>query len=168
MTMEEMEQMEYELRSVYSDPDVLLNATINAVMRALCVPAKLLGYRYIFLAVRFIRTRPPKLRSTTKKELYPYIEHCMNTTKPMIMRTMHYAIERAWERADPDVLYSYLGLRGKNRKDPPSNLEFVYLIAERVRLIIGDPLWEEHCRNVMSEIGKRHPWLNGLTKHPSI
>ena len=35
MTMEEMEQMEYELRSVYSDPDVLLNATINAVMRAL-------------------------------------------------------------------------------------------------------------------------------------
>ena len=160
MTMEEMQEMEDALRSVYHDYDALLNGTINAVMHALCVPAKLLGYRYIFLAVRFIRTRPPKLRSTTKKELYPYIEQCMNTTKPMIMRTMHYAIEQAWERADPDVLYSYLGLRGKNRKDPPSNLEFVYLIAERVRLIIGDPLWEEHYQRVLKEIRKKYPWLN--------
>ncbi len=160
MTMEEMQEMEDALRSVYHDQDALLNGTINAVMHALCVPAKLLGYRYIFLAVRFIRTRPPKLRSTTKKELYPYIEQCMHTTKPMIMRTMHYAIEQAWERADPDVLYSYLGLRGKNRKDPPSNLEFVYLIAERVRLIIGDPLWEEHYQRVLADMRKKYPWLN--------
>ena len=67
MTMEEMQEMEDMLRSRYSDPDALLDATINAVMRALCVPAKLLGYRYIFLAARFIRTRPPELRSTAKK-----------------------------------------------------------------------------------------------------
>ena len=160
MTMTEMEQMEDELRSAYPDPDALLNATINTIMRTLGVSAKLLGYRYIFLAVRFIRTRPPKLRSTTKKELYPYIEKCMKTTKPMIMRTMHYAITHAWKRADPDILYSYLGLRGKNLKDPPSNLEFVYLVAERVRLIIGDPMWEEHYQQVMQEIGKRFSWLN--------
>ena len=160
MTLEEMTEMEETLRSKYSDPDALLDATINAVMRTLCVPAKLLGYRYIFLAARFIRTRPPLLRSTTKKELYPYLEQCMNTTKPMIMRTMHYAIERAWKRADPEVLYSYLGLRGRNLKDPPGNLEFVYLIAERVRMIIGDPMWEEHYRRVMAEAKQIYPWLN--------
>ena len=160
MTLDEMKKMEDELRSRYSNEDALLDATINAVMRALCVPAKLLGYRYIFLAVRFIRTRPPLLRSPTKKELYPYIERCMNTTKPMIMRTMHYAIERAWKRADPEVLYSYLGLRGKNLKDPPGNIEYVYLIAERVRLIIGDPMWEEHYQRVMAEAKKIYPWLN--------
>ena len=160
MTLDEMHEMEDALRARYSDPDALLDATINAVMRALCVPAKLLGYRYIFLAVRFIRTRPPLLRSTTKKELYPYIEKCMNTTKPMIMRTMHYAIERAWKRADPDVLYNYLGLRGKNLKDPPGNLEYVYLIAERVRLIIGDPEWEEHYQRVMAELKQVYSWLN--------
>lgn len=160
MTLNEMCEMEEALRSRYSNPDVLLDATINAVMRALCVPAKLLGYRYIFLAVRFIRTRPPLQRSTAKKDLYPYIEKCMNTTKPMIMRTMHYAIERAWKRADPEVLYSYLGLRGKNLKDAPGNLEFVYLIAERVRLIIGDPAWEEHYQRVIAEAKQLYPWLN--------
>ena len=160
MTLKEMHEMEDSLRERYSDEDSLLNATINAVMRALCVPAKLLGYRYIFLAVRFIYTRPPLLRNTTKKELYPYIERCMNTTKPMIMRTMHYAVERAWKRADPEVLYSYLGLRGKNLKDPPGNIEFVYLIAERVRLIIGDPAWEEHYERVMAELRQIYSWLN--------
>ena len=160
MTIAEMTQMEQELRSIYPDEDTLLNATINAVMRALCVPAKLLGYRYIFLAVRFLRTRPPELRATAKSELYPYIEQCMNTTKPMIMRTMHYAIERAWKRADPEVLYSYLGLRGKNLKDAPGNLEFVYLIAERVRLSIGDPAWEEHYQRVSAEAKQLYPWLN--------
>lgn len=159
MTLEEMERMEESLRAKYSD-DELLDATINAVMRALCVPAKLLGYRYIFLAARFIRTRPPELRSTTKKELYPYIERCMHTSTPMIQRTMRYAIGCAWKRADPDVLYSYLGLRGKKLKDPPGNLEFVYLVAERVRLIIGDPLWEEHYRRVMEEAKKQYAWLN--------
>ncbi len=160
MTLEEMERMEAELRSRYRDPDALLNATINTIMRTLCVSAKLLGYRYIFLAVRFIRTRPPELRSTTKKELYPYIESCMNTTKPMIMRTMHYAIEQAWKRADPEILYSYLGLRGKNLKEPPSNIEFVFLVAERVRLIIGDPQWEEHYERILAEARKRYPWIN--------
>ena len=158
--MKEMEQMEESLRSVYSDPDTLLNATINTIMRALGVSAKHLGYRYIFLAVRFIRTRPPKLRSTTKHELYPFIEQSMNTTKPMIMRTMHYAIVHAWNRADPEILYSYLGLRGKNLKNPPTNLEFIYLVAERVRLIIGDPMWEEHYQSVMAEARKRYSWLN--------
>lgn len=160
MTLQEMERMESDLRARYSDPDTLLDATINAVMRALCVPAKLLGYRYIFLAVRFIRTRPPLLRATTKKELYPYIEKCMDTAMPMIRRTMHYAIERAWKRADPEVLYSYLGLRGKNLNDPPGNIEYVYLIAERVRLIIGDPAWEEHYQQVLAEVRERYPWLN--------
>lgn len=160
MTLEEMDSLEAELRSVYTDQDALLDATINTIMRTLGVSAKLLGYRYIFLAVRFIRTRPPKLRSTTKHEIYPYIEQCMHTTTPMIKRTMHYAITHAWKRADPDVLYSYLGLRGKNLKDPPTNMEFVYLVAERVRLIIGDPLWEEHYQRVMAEMRKRFAWLN--------
>ena len=160
MNIEEMEQMENQMRSVYADPEVLQNAMINAVMRALSVPVKLLGYRYIFLAVRFILTRPQKLRPETKKDLYPFIEESMHTTKPMIMRTMHYAIEQAWERADPDVLFSYFGLRSRNRKVPPLNLEYTYLIAERVRLIVGDSLREEHQTRVIPELRKQYPWLN--------
>ncbi len=160
MSIEEMEQMEEELRAIYPDEDSLLNGTINTIMLTLGVPAKLLGYRYIFLAVRFIRTRPPQLRSTTKKELYPYLAEVSGSTKPMIERTMRYAIAQAWRRADPDILYSYLGLRGKNLKDPPTNIEYVYLIAERVRLIIGDPLWEEHYQRVMAGLRNRYAWLN--------
>lgn len=160
MTLKELYDMEDDLRSRYSDPDALLDATINAVMRALCVPAKLLGYRYIFVAARFIRTRPPLERRKAKKDLYPYLEQRMHSKTPMIMRTMHYAIVKAWKRADPDVLYSYLGLRGKRLDDPPGNIEFVYLVAERVRLILGDPEWEAYYQSYMAEARKRYPWLN--------
>lgn len=160
MTLEEMHELEDRLRSVYIDEDALLNATINTVMRTLGFSAKLLGYRYIFLAVRFIRTRAPELRLTTKKELYPYLENCVHSAKPMIMRTIHYAIVHAWNRADPEILYSYLGLRGKNLKEPPANMEYIYLIAERVRLIIGDPKWEEYYERMKNELAKEYPWLN--------
>ena len=66
----------------------------------------------------------------------------------------HTPIEKAWKRADPAVLYSYLGLRGKRLNDPPGNIEFVYLVAERVRLIIGDPMWEEYYQRIAAEIKK--------------
>lgn len=153
MTLAEMHAMEDELRSVYDDEDALLNATINAVMRKLCVPAHFLGYQYIFLAVRYIRTQPPEKRNETKRNLYPYLESCVHSPTPMIHRTIHYAVTRAWQRADPEILYSYVGLRGKNLKDPPGNIEFIYLVAERVRLIIGDPNWfdSDEERNATSK-----------------
>ncbi len=160
MTLSEMHRMEDDLRASYTDEDALLNATINAVMRKLGVPAHYLGYHYIFLAVQYIRTQPPEKRSETKRNLYPYLESTVGSPTPMIHRTMHYAITRAWQRADPEVLYSYLGLRGKNLKDPPGNIEFVYLVAERVRLIIGDPKWEAYYENRKEELQRQYSWLN--------
>ncbi len=159
MTLQEMHDLEDELRAVYTDEDSLLNATINTVMRTLGVSAKLLGYRYIFLAVRYIRTQPPELRRETKKGFYPYLESLVHSPKPMIQRTMRYAISHAWNRADPDILYSYLGLRGKNLKEPPGIIEYVYLIAERVRLIIGDQKWEDYYQKIKKELLEQYHWL---------
>ena len=160
MTMQEMHDLEDELRSIYTDEDSLLNATINTVMRTLGVSAKHLGYQYIFLAARYIRTQPPELSKETKKGLYPYLESVVHSPIPMIQRTMHYAICYAWNRADPKVLYSYLGLRGKNLKEPPGNIEYVYLIAERVRLIIGDQKWEDYYQKIKKELLEKYHWLD--------
>ena len=155
-----MKGMEDELRAIYRDEDALVSATINTIMRNLSVSAKLLGYRYIFLAVRYVRESSPEDIVKTKRGLYPYLESCVHSPKPMIQRTIHYAITHAWNRADPAILHSYLGLRGKNLKDPPGNIEFIYLIAERVRLIIGDPKWEAYYQKTKAELLKRYPWLN--------
>lgn len=124
--------------------EALTDATINAVMRALCVPTKLLGYRYIFFAVRTIRTEPDRDRAA-RRDMYAEIGSCMGTTRPMISRTIRYAVGQAWKHAAPEVLTSYLGSRGRNRKDPPGNIEFIYMVAERVRLILGAPLWESRA-----------------------
>lgn len=157
MTLTEMHEMEDELRGEYIDEDTLLNATINAVMRRLGVPAHYLGYRYIFLAVRYIRTQPQEKRSETKRDLYPYLEACVHSPTPMIHRTIHYAVTRAWQRADPEILYSYVGLRGKNLKDPPGNIEFIYLVAERVRLILGDTNRTSSCAERKAAPNSRIP-----------
>ena len=90
--------------------EALTDATINAVMRALCVPTKLLGYRYIFFAVRTIRTEPDRDRAA-RRDMYAEIGSCMGTTRPMISRTIRYAVGQAWKHAAPEVLTSYLGSR---------------------------------------------------------
>lgn len=153
MTDEEFYAITDKLYAMYDNNDALLNAAINVTLQALAVPAQLLGYRYIFLAVRYIRTLPAGYRAALVKEIYPYVAEQMETNPAMVERSMRYAIAKAWSRADPDTLVSYVGLRGKNLRYPPTNAEFLYLVAERVRLFIGDPTGEARYQRILREMG---------------
>ncbi len=136
------------------------DATINAVMRALRVSPKLLGYRYIFLAAHLILTARPLDRMRVRRDLYAMIGETMGTTKPMIIRSVRYAISQAWKAADPEVLRSYLGGVAGSLREPPGNIEYIYLVAERVRLIVGDPLEEAFRKEAERRLASRFPWLN--------
>ena len=122
-----------------SEWQTMTDTAINAALQALHVPTKLLGYRYIFLAVHLILMCGPRERIRIRRELYERIGACMDTTKPMINRSIRYAITQAWRTAEPEVLRSYLGSMTASLKDPPSNLEFIWLVAERVHLLVGEP-----------------------------
>ena len=116
-----------------------VDALINAALRALCVPPELLGYRYLFLAAHLVLTCDPNQREAVRRTMYARIGACMGTTKPMIDRSIRYAVARAWKNADREVLRSYLGRSAAGVKDPPGNMEFIWLVIERVRLIAGIP-----------------------------
>ena len=155
MEYDELIDLSDRFHSRYRDPDALLDAVITATLCALCVPANLLGYRYLFLAVRYIRKTPQERRLNMLRDIYPYVADLTGTNPAMAERAMRYAISCAWKRADPEVLYSYLGLRGRDLKNAPTNVEFLYLVAERVRLITGDPEDEERFMRLMEEARKR-------------
>ncbi|MBR0507564.1 MAG: sporulation initiation factor Spo0A C-terminal domain-containing protein [Clostridia bacterium] len=153
MTDEEFFAVTDKLYAMYDNNDALLNAAINVTLQALAVPAQLLGYRYLFLAVRYIRTRPAGSHPAISKEIYPYVAKEMETNPAMVERSIRYAIAKGWSRADPDTLYSYIGLRGRNLRYPPTNGEYIYLVAERVRLFIGDPTGEARYQRILREMG---------------
>jgi hypothetical protein len=157
MTDEEFFAVTDKLYAMYDNNDALLNAAINVTLQALAVPAQLLGYRYLFLAVRYIRTRPAGSHPAVSKEIYPYVASQMETNPAMVERSIRYAISKGWSRADPDTLYSYIGLRGRNLRYPPTNGEYIYLVAERVRLFIGDPTGEARYQRIMREMGYGEP-----------
>ena len=158
MEYEQLMDLSERFHSAYRDPDALLDAVINATLRALCVPANLLGYRYLFLAVRYIRKTPQQTRLNMLRDIYPHVAALTETNPVMVERAMRYAISCAWKRADQNVLYSYLGLRGRDLKNAPTNVEFLYLVAERVRLITGDPEDEARFQRLMEEAHERFGW----------
>lgn len=155
MEYRELMDLSDRFHCAYRDPDALLDAVINATLRALCVPANLLGYRYLFLAVRYIRKTPQDRRLNMLRDIYPHVAELTETNPAMAERAMRYAISCAWKRADPEVLFSYLGLRGRDLKNAPTNVEFLYLVAERVRLITGDPEDEKRFQLLMAEARRR-------------
>ena len=161
MTAEEAERLYRMYSERYPDREELLDAVTDATLDTLRTPRKLLGYRYLFLAVRYILSRPSGTHPGMLTEIYPHVAKCTGTSRVMAERAMHYAIGCAWKRADPDVLFSYLGQRGADLKNPPTNVEFIYLVAERVRLIVGDPEEEERFMRMLSEAQRRF----GLRNH---
>lgn len=156
MTDEELIAVYSQFEDLYDDREALLDAVTDAALHALRVPVKLLGYQYIFLGARYILSRPSNEHPKMLQEIYPYVASCAQTNRAMVERAMHYAITCAWKRADPDVMYSYLGLRGRDLRNPPTNVEFLYLIAERVRLIVGDPEGEERYQKMLRIAEERY------------
>ena len=155
MTDEEWEAVYAQFEGLYDDREALVDAVTDATLHALRVPVKLLGYRYLFLGARFILSRPSNEHPKMLRDIYPYIAEKAQTNRVMAERAMRYAICCAWKRADPEVLYSYLGLRGRDLRNPPTNVEFLYLIAERVRLIAGDPEGEERFQAMLLDAQER-------------
>lgn len=154
MTSEKTKRPEREYSERCPDREEMIDAVTDAVLETLCVPRKLIGFGYLFLAARYILSRPSYEHPSMLHEIYPYVAQNVGTSRVMVERAMRYAIAKAWKLAPPDVLVNYLGLRGADLKNPPTNVEYVYLVAERVRLIVGDPEGDQRSLRVLEEFGR--------------
>lgn len=112
-----------------------MDAILLACMQALHIPKRLLGYRYIFLAVSYIRSVPHPQRLSMMHDIYPHVADCVGSSRVMVDRAIRHAITVSWQSAVSDVLRSYLGYAGEDKKGMPTNAEYLYMLSERVRIL---------------------------------
>lgn len=106
-----------------------LENRIPDFLKTIGIPSHLLGYRYLKSAILMVMQDSSAIDQMTKT-LYPRIGMAFNTTPTRIERAIRHAIECAWTRGDPNVLFGTF----KNSIDPnkgkPTNSEFISMAVE--------------------------------------
>ena len=119
--------------------DYELEEYIAEVMLDMGVPVHLKGYHYLREAI-LLSVKDMDLVSSVTKLLYPAVAKHFKTTDQKVERAIRNAIEVSWTRGNIDTfesLFGYSVVQGKNR---PTNSEYIFRIADKVRLDI------EYCK----------------------
>lgn len=111
----------------------LLDGCIADCIRAVGVPVHLKGYYYLREAVRIYTLAPSPVTLGITIDIYPVVAKLYNTKSILVEHAMRNAIEIAWTRGNIDTIFEYFGYTINDHKGKPSNLEFVAMIAEKVR-----------------------------------
>ena len=110
-----------------------LESRVTSLLHNIGVPANLKGYYYLRSAIIMSVNDRSNLEMITKK-LYPDIAKEYSSTSSRIERSMRHAIEVAWQRGDPDILYKYFGCTVSAFRPKPSNSEFIAMLADNLYL----------------------------------
>ena len=107
----------------------------ESCLTALSMPKHLLGFRYTCSAVELLHSAPQTKRVSMMKDVYPYLAETYQSTPVMTSRAIRHAIDRAWRDGDRAVQRSYFGYSASDTRGTPTNVEFLYAVSERVRLL---------------------------------
>ncbi len=109
----------------------------EACLDALSVPIHLLGYRYLRIAIDTIRSNPFPQQQSMMHDIYPHVAKQYGSSPIMVNRAMRHAIDYAWRHGDPQAQRSYFGYGVPDKKGVPTNVEFLFAVCERLRLLEG-------------------------------
>lgn len=113
-----------------------LEIRVTEILAELDVRMDTSGFRYLRESIIYIVKAIPRRPSITK-ELYPHVAECFGTTAPRAERAMRAAIEMAFRSLPYETaLKFYLGYTFAEG-DRPSVGEFVFAVAEYMRLHPG-------------------------------
>ena len=107
-------------------------AQITNIMHVIGVPSHIKGYMYFREAINMLVNNIDLLSAVTK-ELYPLIGEKFNTTASRVERAMRHAIDVAWT-GDVETINKIFGYTINNEKGKPSNLEFIAMVTDKLRL----------------------------------
>ncbi|MCL2696005.1 MAG: sporulation initiation factor Spo0A C-terminal domain-containing protein [Clostridiales bacterium] len=124
------------------------------LLQGMGMPPHLLGYRYIKYGGLVMARQQNPMQLSMMRQVYPLIAGHEHTTPIMVDRTMRHAIDVAWRKGSPKRIASYFGYCILDKKGMPTNAEFLHVLAEKMRLLLGVPaqarFWE-----VLSQIDRR-------------
>lgn len=109
-----------------------LETKISNLLHEIGIPVQIKGYQYIREAVLMAVHNLTILNHITK-ELYPRIAELYATSPSRVERAIRHAISTAWQRNEhvnsKENIFGYI-----NCSEPPTNSEFIALIADKFRL----------------------------------
>lgn len=106
-------------------------AQTSNLLALLGMSAKGKGYYYIRCAVEKIMafSAPPQISS-----VYQFVAQSYSTNVPCVERNIRYAIERTWEKGNLKNIYLIFGYTVDPNKGKPTNSEFLFMLAERIKM----------------------------------
>lgn len=114
-----------------------LEATVTKLMHSMGIPPHMAGYQYIREAVLF-SLRSTKIFNSVTKVIYPAVAAKFNTTPQKVERAIRNAIDSAWSRTPASGEAIHMLITATNRKNKPTNSEFLAIMTDRIRLTTGN------------------------------
>ena len=114
-----------------------LERYITRLMLDMGIPAHLKGYHYLREAILISGQDMTTLNSVTKL-LYPSIAKRYHTTETKVERAIRNAIEVSWRRGNTTVFEQMFGYSALNGRPRPTNSEYIYQLADRMRLEMSE------------------------------
>ena len=110
-----------------------IDERISHIFITVGIPAHIKGYQFLREAIKLAVENPGIINSITK-QLYPSIAKRFETTPSKVERAIRHAIEVGWNRGRADRVNDIFGVKAFDRKDKPTNGEFIALIADKMLL----------------------------------
>jgi translation initiation factor 1 (eIF-1/SUI1) len=108
-----------------------LEADISSLLDKMGIPSSIRGYRYIREAIMLIVDDPQMINGITIS-LYPGVAKKFDTKPSRVERAIRHAVEVAFDKGNTQFLSKFFEcaiIKGK-----PTNSEFVFLLADKIRL----------------------------------
>ena len=110
-----------------------IDERISHIFITVGIPAHIKGYQFLREAIKLAVDNPSIINSITK-QLYPSIAKKFETTPSKVERAIRHAIEVGWNRGRAERVNDIFGVKAFDRKDKPTNGEFIALIADKMLL----------------------------------
>lgn len=108
-------------------------ALVARILHDLGVPAHIKGYLYLREAIILAANDKDSTHAISKNR-YTEVAGIYKTTDKKVESAMRRAVEMAWERGDLDTLQRYFAYTVSREKGKPTNIEFISMIADYVRM----------------------------------
>lgn len=120
---------------------------ISRALSELSITPNYCGYRYLRSILTLVISEPDIVRRISKA-VYPKVAKMHGAKASCIERGIRTAIGRSWAKVHPEIKVKYFGIHSTLLKNSPTNSEFIFIVAERIRRdILLDSAKSESVKN---------------------
>ena len=105
---------------------------LTRLLSNLGLPSNIYGFHFIRYAITYVYNN--NCINKPMNEIYIEVANKFNTSKENVERCMRHAIDISWTRGDLDLIDEIFGSSVDINKSKPTNSEYIYTIADRLKI----------------------------------